>query len=46
MNLPTIKELRMTSWNVNTKEIKEFEDTVKNGWDLRLTKQSLSPSNL
>ena len=47
MSLPKIKELRMSSWNITTQEIKELEDTVKrNGWDLRLTKRSLSPSNL
>ena len=44
--LPKIKELRMSSWNVNDADFKYLEGCVKrNGWDLHLTKRSFSSSN-
>ena len=47
MNLPKIRELRMSSWNINDEEFKDLEDIVRrNGWDLRLTKRNFSTSNL
>ena len=47
MELPNIKELRMSSWNITDAEFKDLEDIVKsNGWDLHLTKRSFSTSNL
>jgi hypothetical protein len=46
MNLPKIKELRMSSWNISDQEFKVLEDTVKkHGWDLHLTKRGFAPSN-
>ena len=46
MHLPKIKELRMSSWNVNDEDFKYLEGCVKrNGWDLHLTKRNFSSSN-
>ena len=46
MELPNIKELRMSSWNISDEEFKNLENIVKcNGWDLHLTKRSFSTSN-
>ena len=46
MELPMIKELRMSSWNITDEQFKDLEEIVKcNGWDLHLTKRSFSTSN-
>ena len=43
LRLPSLRELRVSSWRLSEQEYKNLDDTVRmSGWDLRLSRRSTS----